>query len=64
MKIISNIKAWKTTILGVIICAVGLIVYYKLQEGESLFLITLGVVLVLSPDRLIDALINRIKGTK
>lgn len=60
---IENItKGWITTILGTALIIVGVILQFKdLQSILALVWEAIGLVLILSPDKLIDALIEKIK---
>lgn len=58
---LTHIKSWKTTILGIAAFGVGLWQFVENNDMLSYSMVVLGTALILSPDKIIDALIEKIK---
>jgi hypothetical protein len=59
---ISNIKQWKTTLIGSVILIASIIsVFYDKTWTDATIGISIGTLFLLAPDKLIDSVIDYLK---
>jgi hypothetical protein len=60
---LNNFKQWKTTTLGLIImiCSIASVFVKEIQWSDAIIGIAVGLILIFSPDTIIDKIQNLIK---